>query len=86
MFRRLVQQYRQKVVDIENVNNNRLKLYGLIPTIARELLFRLAGIHVFSILRFSGSKKHLGDYIKILALNRQKQGRARRFALLIKSD
>jgi len=44
-------------------------LYGLIPAISLELLFRLAGIDVpaqiiagmtsFSILRFSGSKKHL---------------------------
>jgi hypothetical protein len=46
-----------------------LPLYGLIPAISLELLFRLAGIDVpaqiiagmtsFSILRFSGSKKHL---------------------------
>jgi len=32
--------------------------YGFIPAISLELLFRLAGIHVFLILHFSGSKKH----------------------------
>jgi hypothetical protein len=34
--------------------------YGFIPALSLELLFRLAGIHVFLILRFSGSIKHLG--------------------------
>ena len=29
--------------------------YGLIPALSLELLFRLAGIHVFLILDFSGS-------------------------------
>jgi hypothetical protein len=38
--------------------------YGLIPVLSLELLFRLAGIHVFLILDFSGSIKHLGSYLK----------------------
>jgi hypothetical protein len=64
--RRLVQQYRQKVIDNKNVNNHRLTIVrtysGALagtPVPARwnscsgslELLFRLAGIHVFLILQ-----------------------------------
>jgi hypothetical protein len=57
---RLVQQHRQKVVDKwKGKDSTVLPSYGLIPAISLELLFRLAGIHVFSALCFSGPKKHL---------------------------
>jgi hypothetical protein len=36
--------------------------YGLIPALSLELLFRLAGIHVFFDPGFSGSIKHLDTY------------------------
>ena len=54
-------------------------MYGLIPAITLELLFRLAGtpvpaqtiagMHVFSILSFSRSKKHLGLTMKLQEQN-----------------
>jgi hypothetical protein len=52
----LIPKYRQFVVDNGKVNNEPVPCYGLIPAI-------LAGIHVFLILCFSGSKKHL-DFVR----------------------